>query len=142
MSLMEIFADPSKIDSLSFGEKMVGSGVTMMMGMGITFTILILLWGCIAVMGLLMKKASRKPAEAVKEPAPAKKQTAPLPVVSASSGDMPQNELIAVIAAAVSAAEGKAGEDGLVIRKIQRVAGPWTRWHKAGQMEWIDSRRV
>lgn len=142
MSLMEIFADPSKIDSLSFGEKMVGSGVTMMMGMGITFTILILLWGCIAVMGLLMKKVLRKPAEAVKEPAPAKKQTAPLPVVSASSGDMPQNELIAVIAAAVSAAEGKALEDGLVIRKIQRMAGPSTPWHKAGQMECIESRRV
>lgn len=142
MSLMEIFADPSKIDSLSFGEKMVGSGVTMMMGMGITFTILILLWGCIAVMGLLMKKVLRKPAEAVKEPAPAKKQTAPPPVVSASSGDMPQNELIAVIAAAVSAAEGKALEDGLVIRKIQRMAGPSTPWHKAGQMECIDSRRV
>jgi sodium pump decarboxylase gamma subunit len=142
MSLMEIFADPSKIDSLSFGEKMVGSGVTMMMGMGITFTILILLWGCIAVMGLLMKKASRKPAAAVKEPATAKKQAAPPPVVSASSGDMPQNELIAVIAAAVSAAEGKALEDGLVIRKIQRMAGPSTPWHKAGQMECIDSRRV
>ena len=139
---MEIFADPSKIDSLSFGEKMVGSGVTMMMGMGITFTILILLWGCIAVMGLLMKKVSRKPAAAVKEPAPAKKQTDPPLVVSASSGDMPQNELIAVIAAAVSAAEGKALEDGLVIRKIQRMAGPSTPWHKAGQMECIESRRV
>lgn len=141
MSLMEMFADPSKIDSLSFAEKMVGSGVTMMMGMGITFAVLILLWGCIAVMGLLMKKILRTPAEAVKEPAPAKK-TAPPQVGSASSGDMPQNELMAVIAAAVFAAEGKALDDGLVIRKIQRKAGPSTPWHKAGQMECIDSRRV
>ena len=142
MSLMEIFADPSKIDSLSFGEKMVGSGVTMMMGMGITFTILILLWGCIAVMGKVMHIGSKKPAGSIKESEPAKKQPDQPQVATASSEDMPQNELIAVIAAAISAAEGKTLDDGLVIRKIQRMAGPSTPWHKAGQMECIESRRV
>jgi len=139
---MEIFADPSKMDSLSFAEKMAGSGVTMLMGLGLTFTVLLLLWACIAVMGLLMGRNSRKPAKAIKEKAPAKKLTDSPQVLPASAEEVPQNDLIAVITAAVAVAEGKALDDGLVIRKIQRMSGPSTPWHKAGQMECIDSRRV
>ena len=37
MGLMDKFSDPSLFDSLSFGDKMAGSAITMLMGMGITF---------------------------------------------------------------------------------------------------------
>ena len=51
MGLMDKFADPSLFDSLSFGDKMAGSAITMLMGVGITFVVLMLLWGVFALMG-------------------------------------------------------------------------------------------
>ena len=51
MGLMDKFSDPSLFDSLSFGDKMAGSAITMLMGMGITFVVLMLLWGVFALMG-------------------------------------------------------------------------------------------
>ena len=50
MGLMEQFANPDMMHSLSVGDKLVGAGITTLMGMGITFIVLILLWGCIAIM--------------------------------------------------------------------------------------------
>ena len=54
MGLMDKFSDPSLFDSLSFGDKMAGSAITMLMGMGITFVVLMLLWGVFALMGKCM----------------------------------------------------------------------------------------
>ena len=35
-SIMQQFSDPNLFESLSFGEKMIGAGITTLMGMGIT----------------------------------------------------------------------------------------------------------
>ena len=53
-------------------------------------------------------------------------------------------ELIAVITAAIAAADSSAygGGSGLIIRKINRVAGPVLAWNNAGINECIDSRRM
>ncbi len=59
MGLMEMFADPRLMPDLSMGEKMLGSLITMCMGMGITFVILVLLWVIIAVMNKIMNKSDR-----------------------------------------------------------------------------------
>ena len=45
MSLMEQFANPETMQSLSIGDKLAGAGITTVMGMGITVVVLILLWG-------------------------------------------------------------------------------------------------
>ena len=50
MGLMEQFANPETVHSLSMGEKLAGAGITTIMGMGITFIVLLLLWGCVAIM--------------------------------------------------------------------------------------------
>lgn len=60
MGLMDKFADPSLFDSLSFGDKMAGSAITMLMGMGITFVVLMLLWGVFALMGKCMSSTAKK----------------------------------------------------------------------------------
>ena len=59
MSLMEKFADPSMMHSLSFGDKMAGAGITTLMGMGITFIVLILLWLVISILTLVLFKTSK-----------------------------------------------------------------------------------
>ena len=67
MSLMEKFSNPELFTSLGFGEKMAGSAITMLMGMGITFCVLLLLWGFVALMGKAMNtsnKGDKAPAQA------------------------------------------------------------------------------
>jgi threonine/homoserine/homoserine lactone efflux protein len=48
LGLMERFANPELFEGLTFAEKMAGGAVTLLMGMGITFIVLMILWGCIA----------------------------------------------------------------------------------------------
>ena len=44
MSLMEQFANPTYFEGLSMGERLTGATVTMCMGLGITFAVLVILW--------------------------------------------------------------------------------------------------
>ena len=64
MSLMEIFSNPELMHSLTFGQKMQASLITMIMGLGITFTVLILIWIFIAIMGRILGATTKKPAAA------------------------------------------------------------------------------
>lgn len=51
-------------------------------------------------------------------------------------------ELVAVITAAISAYDDNAVISDLVVRKINRIAGPKIAWSNAGLNESIDSRRM
>ncbi len=106
----------------SFGELMEQAALNTVLGMGTTFIILIVLACIISAFGLIgksqenknKKAAARKEAEA---PAPA-------PAVAAVQPEAPaadDNELIAVIAAAVAASEGKTSTDGFVVRSIRKA---------------------
>lgn len=131
MSLMELFSNPETMHSLSFGEKMLGSTITMIMGIGITFLVLCILWAFITIMGKVMSASQKKPAAA---PAPA----APAPEAAASD----DSEIIAaVIAAAIAAYQGAGGAKPLVVRKIVRVSGETTVWTNAARADVIDSRK-
>ncbi|MBQ9015747.1 MAG: OadG family protein [Firmicutes bacterium] len=140
-SLMDIFSDPSTIHSLSFGEKMLGSTVTMIMGLGITFTILLLIWIFIAIMGKVLgaaesrKKAAAAPAASAPAAAPAK--AAPAAAAPAAADD----SLIAVIAAAIAAYEG-GSPDNLVVRKITRLSGEMTPWGTAANLARMETRKM
>ncbi|MCB6992789.1 OadG family protein [bacterium 210820-DFI.6.37] len=135
MSLMEQFANPDTIHSLSMGEKLAGAGITTLMGMGITFLVLILLWGCIAV----MTKFTYRPNKGEKAPQTtdaAAAPSAPETVTAAAADDT----LIAVISAAIAAYEGGSANN-LVVRKIRRISGDTTAWGDAGRADCIDSRK-
>lgn len=63
-------------------------------------------------------------------------------IPQASSDGKISPEIIAVITAAVAAMDdSEAGANGLIIRKISRVAGEKIAWNQAGLMECVDSRR-
>ncbi|MDO4834430.1 MAG: OadG family protein [Bacillota bacterium] len=133
MSLMEIFSNPETIHTLSFGAKMQASLITMIMGLGITFAVLILIWIFIAIMGKIMEKADKKPvAPAAAAPAPVAETPAP----EAASDD----SLVAVIAAAVAAYTG-ANANNLVVKKIQRIAGDNTPWGVSGLEDRLETRK-
>lgn len=143
MGLMDKFADPELFETLSFGDKMLGSTVTMLMGMGITFVVLMLLWGFVALMGRFMGQGSKKKDSAPAESAPpAPAAAAPVaPAASPASPAADDQVIAAVIAAAVAAYQGSGGTGNLVVRRISRVSGETTFWTNAGRKECIDSRK-
>lgn len=143
MSLMEQFANPTYFEGLSMGERLTGATVTMCMGLGITFAVLVILWVCIAVMAKITHrstKASDSAAAPAAAPAPAA-VPAETPAPAAETADMADGELVAVIAAAVAAMENTVVSN-LVVKKITRVSGPTNAWASAGLSECIDSRRM
>lgn len=135
MGLMEQFANPDMIHSMSVGDKMVGAGITTLMGMGITFIVLILLWGCIAV----MTKFTYRPKKGDKAPQTTDAAAAPsgAETVTAAAAD---DSLIAVISAAIAAYEG-GSVNNFVVRRIRRISGETTAWSEAGRADCIDSRK-
>lgn len=136
MSMMDEFSDPSLFDSLGFGDKMMGSLITMIMGMGITFCVLLILWGFVAIMGRCVsgmnkdKKAQETPI------ADATPSQAAAPVVS-DDADI----TVAVIAAALEAYRADGGTGSLIVRKITRLSGESTPWSNAAIDDCIESRR-
>ncbi len=137
-TLMDLFRDPTTIDSLSFGEKMLGSTITMLMGLGITFTVLILIWIFIAIMGKVLGATSKKDKAA---PAAAPAAPAAAPAAAAAAPAAADDSLIAVITAAIAAYEGGSA-DNLVVRKITRLSGDLTPWANAANEERMASRRM
>ncbi|MBQ3184370.1 MAG: OadG family protein [Bacillota bacterium] len=136
MGLMDKFADPALFESLSFGEKMTGSFITMLMGLGVTFLILCLLWAFVAIMGKIMGVASKG------DKASAKTEAAAAPSVQQVAPVKNDDEVIAaVIAAAVAAYQGSGGTGNLVVRKISRISGETTLWTNAAREDCIASRK-
>ena len=152
MSLMEKFADPSMMHSLSFGDKMAGAGITTLMGMGITFIVLILLWLVISILTRIVRGTQKKK-EAPAAPAAAPEKAVPAAAVAQTPAEAPaaappaeemvdDAQLIAVIAAAIAAAEGSEIQSNLVVRKIRRDTGPTVAWAREGREECLESRRM
>ena len=137
MGLMDKFSDPSLFDSLSFGDKMAGSAITMLMGMGITFVVLMLLWGVFALMGKCMSSPAKKGDKA----SAAETKANATPSVAAPAAAKTDDVLTAVIAAAIAAYQSEGGTGNLVVRKIQRLSGETTLWTNAAREDCIESRR-
>lgn len=143
MSLMEQFANPTYFEGLSMGERLTGATVTMCMGLGITFAVLVILWVCIAVMAKITHRSTKASDSAAAPAAAPASAAAPAetPAPAAETADMADGELVAVIAAAVAAMENTVVSN-LVVKKITRVSGPTNAWASAGLSECIDSRRM
>ena len=133
MGLMDKFADPSLFDSLSFGDKMAGSAITMLMGMGITFVVLMLLWGVFALMGKCMSSTAKKGDKA----SAAETKANATPSVAAPAAAKTDD----VLTAAIAAYQSEGGTGNLVVRKIQRLSGETTLWTNAAREDCIESRR-
>ncbi|MBK5261431.1 MAG: OadG family protein [Peptostreptococcaceae bacterium] len=141
LSIMQRFADPALFDTLTFGEKSIGALITTLMGMGITFSVLVLLWGLIALMAKLTAEKPKPPKGNLEE-TPVKTAAAAATIAHASTLPGISPELIAVITAAIEAFEDNTANAGnLIIRKISRAAGQATAWGNAGTSEAIASRK-
>lgn len=129
-------SDLQDIKSMSFSpeytipEKMVKAAMNTLMGMGTVFAVLIFisfLIGCFKYISVFEQKIKGKANDQVTEAAPA---PAPLPVAEVYQEEelVDDLELVAVITAAIAAAEGTVAE-GLVVRSIKRA--PASKWKRA-----------
>ncbi len=103
----------------SMGELIEQAALNTVLGMGTTFTILILLAILISLFAFIPKiqaAFTKKPAAEEKKAAPAP-AAAPAPVAAQTD----DSELIAVIAAAIAASEGRTSTDGFVVRSIRKA---------------------
>lgn len=126
----DLYLDSTTIDAhYSIGEIMEKAGLNTILGMGTVFVILIFISILISLFkyipALEEKFKNKGKAENTQEAAPAPAAVA-APVVEEASND---DELAAVISAAIAAYEAEAGgsTDGFVVRSIKRR--PSNKWH-------------
>jgi sodium pump decarboxylase gamma subunit len=138
MTLLERFADPSIIHSMSFGEKMMASGYVAILGMGITFIALVILWVAIAIMSRVIAGFENKKSEVKIVKAPVKADPNPaLAEVHVSEAD--DLELVAVLTAAIAAATQQPINQ-IFVRNIRRVEGNLPAWQRAGISKQVAKR--
>ena len=131
--IMDIFSNPETIHSLSFGEKLLGVGFTMVLGMGITFISLVILKGVMQVMTKVLVE-KEKPV-AVTETVAA----APQPEIKEVEKSQNDEAVIAAITVALSA-KLKTPIGNIVIRNIRKVEGAQHPWNHVGIIEQMNSR--
>ena len=124
-------------EGMTVGESMANAGQTILIGLVVVFSVLILLTLIFYLFGRIMdRKGGKAPAQAkpaVKSepvpPAAPVKMAAASPVTAADD-----DEVIAVIAAAV-AAMGASDGKRYAVRKVTRVRGERPAWAMAGLAE-------
>lgn len=138
LSLLERLADPQLIHQMTTGEKLSASLQVVVLGLGVTFAVLILLWILISI----MHKVTYRPEEKKNEsPAVTHSNT---PVASAPSVTQAvageDEELIAVITAAIAASLQKPLHS-IIVKNIMRTPQNNLAWANAAKQEQLDSRR-
>lgn len=132
LSLLDKFKDPEIIGSLSLGDKMLASLQVMILGMGVTFVALCILWGLIIIMTKMINSTPKEATKVVKTPV---EVATPSVVVEEDN----QEELVAVITAAI-AASLQTSTHNIVVRNITRVVDATPAWGRAGRVEQMNSR--
>ena len=129
--LLAKFADPDIIQTLSVSDKLMAGLVATILGMGITFSALIIL----QFVMVLMEKVLSKPADLTSQPLQPQSKPDPSPEIAETT----DNELIAVITT-VLAQQLKTSVSNIVIRNIEKVETRSPVWNTAGIVEQMDSR--
>jgi len=129
--LLTAFADPEKIKEFTTTQRLWAGLITTILGMGITFVVLVVLQ---FVIGFFEKLSGpeQKPTPA-RKPAPAAKTADARP--AAQSDD----ELVPVIAASVAMMLGTS-TGNIVIRDIKQVEDTSPTWRRAGIVEQMQNR--
>ena len=136
MTLLKRLADPNLLEKMTASEKMTAAFHATILGMGITFAALIIIWGLTVVLKNIVNSIENKgdtPIKVVKTKADKKIE---IEEVYEESND---EELIAVISAAI-ASSLKTSIDNIIVRNIVRVADETPTWGVVARINQINSR--
>lgn len=129
-NLLTAFADPATIESLTTTQRLWAGLITTILGMGITFVVLIILQ---FVTGLFEKFSGPAEPKPETKPKPAVKKTEETPVVQTD------DELVPAIAASL-AMMLETSTSNIRIRDIRRVTDTSPTWSRAGIAEQMQTR--
>lgn len=135
MEILEQFTHADSFALMPMGDKLVATMYVILLGMGITFTALVLIWGLTVVMSkvIMAIDSGKKPEIKTVKPAVTQK-----PVVEAPKEE-DQSELIAVITAAIAASLNTSMHN-IVVSNITRVSDNTPVWGQTGRSEVMASR--
>lgn len=129
--LLAKFANPDIIQTLSVSDKLMAGLVATILGMGITFSALIIL----QFVMVLMEKFLSNPADLTSKPLQPQNKPDPAPETAGNS----DNELVAVITTVI-AQQLKTSVNNIVVKNIEKVETRSPAWNAAGIVEQMDSR--
>jgi sodium pump decarboxylase gamma subunit len=132
--LLASFANPDVMQSLSTSDKLLAGLITTILGMGITFTALIILQFIISWMDKILNNSRGEPTITPATVPAAKK----LPDTK-TEPHQDDNELVAVIASVI-AMKMKTSVDKIVIKNIEKLDDRSPAWNRAGIIEQMNSR--
>lgn len=135
MSLLDKFANPETMQTLTFGEKMLATFYTTVLGMLITFSALVLIWALTIILSKIVRSIENKGKAEIIEVEEAPKTVEEIPVASEEDDE----ELVAVISAAVAASLNTSIHN-IVVTNISRVDDKTPSWGIVGRSEQMNSR--
>lgn len=137
MTLLEKLADPNLLEKLTTGEKVNAALQTTVLGMGITFGALIVIWGLCILLAKVVGSIENKYKDEVKV---IKKQKDSEVVKEVeNSTDLSDDELVAVISAAI-ASSLNTRVDNIFVRNIVRVNDDTPTWGRVARIDQVNSK--
>lgn len=136
MQILENFKHAGTFAQMSLGDKMVATLYVILLGMGITFVALILIWALTALMSRIIRAVEGGAKPAVTEATNSKAPVAPAQVAVSEEED---EALIAVITAAIAASLNTSMHN-IVVTNITRVNDETPVWGRAGRSDVMNSR--
>ncbi|MGB3367090.1 MAG: OadG family protein [Acidaminobacteraceae bacterium] len=133
LEILSKLKDPTLIHTLSLGDKFQGALMVTLLGMGITFSALILIRYLTSLLSYVVMKIENKNKPDVK-------------VVSTTNADVVEEvleegddeELIAVISAAIAASLNTSIHN-IIVRNIVRTEDSTPAWGQAGRMQQLNN---
>lgn len=135
MSLLDQLANPELILGMSPADKLSAGLQVTLLGMGITFIVLMFLWFAIVIMSRLINGNPVK----VEKPVVVQKKAAVSVSAVEQGSSVDDEELIAVITAAIAASMNTSIHN-LVVKNIIEFPTRQAAWSRAGVIEQIQSR--
>ncbi|WP_418965802.1 OadG family protein [Cetobacterium sp.] len=124
--ILQIFSNKDTIDNLTFSEKMIGVGITLFLGMGLTFLVLIILKYMIEIVISNVAKQKKN----LKEEIDLKSEAVEIENSSDNDSEEREEEIVAAISAAIILQLGE--KNRFVVKNIIRVLDETPTWSKIG----------
>lgn len=136
MQVLENFKHAESFAQMALVDKLIATGYVIVLGMGITFVALMLIWFLTVLMSKFIQRVESKQALTEVKPAVA---PAPASVTTAVVKDEDEGELIAVITAAIAASMNTSMHN-IVVTNIRRVPDTTPTWGKLGRSDVMNAR--
>jgi sodium pump decarboxylase gamma subunit len=138
MHVLERFTHADTFAQMELGEKLLATGYVIILGMGITFVALILIWALTSLMSKMIQSLENKNSVAkVKSQPVAPVKSEPAAAVIVDETD--DGELIAVITAAIAASLNTSMHN-IRVSNIRRINDATPVWGKSGRNEVMNTR--